>query len=78
MENINEKKVPLSDDELEDVTGGLIVDTLVSRVDRRSAAMFSSTLEDRTTGKKRKRKGVRLQTLENRPDDAQSTPVEWL
>ena len=77
MENINEKKVPLSDDELEDVTGGLLVDSLVSRVDR-SRTMFSSTLEDRTTGKKRKRKGVRLQTLENRPDDAQGTPIEWL
>ena len=78
MENINEKKVPLSDDELEDVTGGLLVDSLVSRVDRGSAAMFSSTLEDRAVGKKRKRKGVRVQTLENRPGDGSNNSVEWL
>ena len=79
MENLNkENPNALSDDELEEVTGGLIVDTLVSRVDRRSAAMFPSTLEDRVHGKKKQRKGVRAQTLESRPDDAQGTPIEWL
>ena len=79
MENLNKDNPnAISDDELDDVNGGRCF--IVSNgMKRENTAVFSTTLEDRTTKKKKRRPGVlRMQTLETRPEDAQGTPIEWL
>ena len=75
--NENESKA-LSDGELEDVTGGVFLRTLEGRVDRRSVAVFPTTLEDKTPNGKKQRRGVRVQTLENRPEDRLPDTTKWL
>ena len=63
MENLDKENLnALSDDELEDVTGGGFFMTLEGKAVRGRTAMFASTLEDRSNGGKKLRKGV--QTLE--------------
>ncbi|MDO4983601.1 MAG: hypothetical protein Q4E35_08625 [Eubacteriales bacterium] len=78
MENLDKDNPnAISDDELDDVNGGRCF--IVSNgMKRENTAVFSSTLEDRVIGKKKRRGGIRLETLETRPDDAQGTPIEWL
>ena len=63
MENFDKENLnALSDEELEDVTGGGFFMTLEGKAVRGRTAMFGSTLEDRSNGGKKLRKGV--QTLE--------------
>ena len=79
MENLDKENLnALSDEELEDVTGGVFLRTLEGRVDRRSVAVFPTTLEDKTPNGKKQRRGVRVQTLENRPEDKSTAHTEWL
>ena len=75
--NENESKA-LSDGELEDVNGGVFLRTLEGRADRRSVAVFPTTLEDKTPNGKKQRRGVRVQTLENRPEDRLPDTTKWL
>ena len=75
--NENESKA-LSDGELDEVNGGVFLRTLEGRVDRRSVAVFPTTLEDKFPGGKKQRRGVRVQTLENRPEDRLPDTTKWL
>lgn len=72
------KKNEISDEELNDVNGGRCF--IVSNgMKRENTAVFSTTLEERGTKKKKRRPGeIRMQTLETRPEDTQGTPIEWL
>ena len=79
MENLDkENKNVLSDEELEDVNGGGFFMTLEGKAVRGRTAMFGSTLEDRSNGGKKQRRDVRVQTLENRPEDRSPDTTEWL
>ena len=79
MENLDKENLnALSDEELEDVNGGVFFMTLEDRAIRGKTAMFVSTLEDRNNGGKKQRRGVRVQTLENRPEDRSPDTTKWL
>ena len=68
----------LADGELDDVNGGVFFMTLEDRAIRGKTAMFASTLEDKLPGGKKQRRGVRVQTLENRPEDRSPDTTKWL